>query len=70
MPLDIIKFLASNPFVNITKTSQYLKVSRQTASIYLKQLANTKSGILKSVKVGRDILYFNEQFISLLSLDV
>jgi predicted transcriptional regulator len=65
--MDIINFLASNPFVNITMTAKYLSITRQTAATYLKSLAEGDNAMLKSVKVGRDLLYFSPKFISLLS---
>lgn len=67
IPADITKFLASNPFVNITMTAKYLWISRQTTSIYLKNLSTWANPMLKSIKSGRDTLYYNPKFISLLS---
>ena len=65
--LDITKFLASNPFVNITMTAKYLSIARQTAATYLKSLSEWSTPMLKSMKSGRDTLYFSPKFISLLS---
>lgn len=67
VPLDIIKLLASSPFINITMTAKYLDISRQTASIYLKSLSSWDTPLLKSIKSGRDVLYYSPAFISLLS---
>ena len=37
---------------------------RQTASVYLKELENI--GLLRSVKMGREIYYINDDFLNIL----
>lgn len=67
IPLAIMKFLGSNPFVNITMTAKHLGIARQTAATYLKEMADEKCNILKHIKVGREMLYYSPEFIKLLS---
>lgn len=61
----IVKYIFSNPFISIKNMSEDLKITRQTASKYIKSLENSKT--LEAINYWRNILYFNEEFIKILS---
>ncbi len=62
---DLLELLYRQPYCKISMLEQAGIAKRQTASIYLKELEGI--GILRSVKMGRDIYYINDDFLKLLT---
>lgn len=62
---DLLELLYRQPYCKISMLEKAGIAKRQTASIYLKELENI--GILRAVKVGRDIYYINDDFLHLLT---
>jgi Fic family protein len=61
---ELVELLFSQPYCRIANLVESGVAKRQTASVYLKQLAQI--GILKEMKVGRDKLFIHPKLISLL----
>ncbi|OYT15091.1 MAG: addiction module protein [Bacteroidetes bacterium 4572_77] len=61
---ELIELLFEQPYSKIEYVVEKLNVERKAASRYLKILEN--AGILKSQKVGREIVYINEKLIEIL----
>jgi len=61
---DMIEFLFSYPFYNQKNMVDDLGVTRKTASGYFSHLE--KNGFITSMKIGRDVIYFNKNLIGLL----
>lgn len=62
---ELIELLFEQPYAKIEFVVEKLKVERKAASRYLKNLKDI--GILKSEKIGREILYLNTELIEILS---
>jgi len=62
---DLLELLYRQPYCKISMLEQAGIAKRQTASIYLKELEGI--GLLRSVKMGRDIYYINDDFLGLLT---
>ena len=62
---DLLELLYRQPYCKISMLEQAGIAKRQTASIYLKELAGI--GILRSIKIGRDVYYINDNFLNLLT---
>ncbi|MEF2174857.1 MAG: Fic family protein [Candidatus Absconditabacteria bacterium] len=61
----IVKFIFSNPYISIKSMSNEIGITRQTASKYIKKLQELE--ILETVNYNKSKLYFNPQFIDILS---
>lgn len=61
----LIKFLFSNPYISIKYMSENMNITRQTASKYIKNLQ--KLWVLKEIEYGKTKLYYNSDFIKILS---
>lgn len=61
---ELVELVFSQPYCRIANLVESGLAKRQTASVYLKQLAQI--GILKEMKVGRDKLFIHPELISLL----
>ncbi len=61
---DLINNLFRNPYTKIEFLEQELKVTRQTASIYLDKIAEL--GLLEKTKVGKSNYYMNTALIKVL----
>lgn len=61
----IVKFIFSNPYISIKSMSNEIWITRQTASKYIKKLQELE--ILETVNYNKSKLYFNPQFIDILS---
>jgi Fic family protein len=61
---ELVELLFEQPYSKIEFVVNYLNVERKAASRYLKELE--KIGVLKSQKVGREILYINKELIEIL----
>ena len=59
------EYLFSNPFYTQERLSKYLKVHRNTASRYFKELE--KIGLVKKFKYKNENIYYNQRFLDLLS---
>lgn len=64
---DLLAVLFEQPYCRIRDVRKRCGVSRPTASKWLNALVD--HGVLSSVKVGRERLYVNEQFVRLLTRD-
>lgn len=63
---DLLEILFKHPYTKITFLIDELGVTRKTATSYLKELE--AYGILKSVKVGREIYFVNIKLFELLQV--
>ena len=61
---DLLELIFKHPYTKISFLVEELKVTRKTATSYLRAIE--KVGILKSVKVGRDIYFVNTGLFDLL----
>ena len=61
---ELIELLFEQPYSKIEFVVEKLKIERKAASRYLKNLEDI--GVLKSEKVGREILYLNTELIEIL----
>ena len=61
---DLLELLYSQPYCKIQMLEAAGIAKRQTASVYLKELESI--GLLRSVKMGREIYYINDNFLNLL----
>ncbi|MCT4647979.1 MAG: Fic family protein [Carboxylicivirga sp.] len=61
---ELVELLFEQPYSKIDFVVNKLGVERKAASRYLKELENI--GVLKSQKVGREILYVNKELIEIL----
>lgn len=61
---DLIEFLFSYPFYNQKTMVNDLGVTRKTASLYFSKLEQIN--LITSLKIGRDVVYFNKRLIALL----
>lgn len=61
----LIRFIFSNPYISIKYMSKNINITRQTASKYIKNLQNL--WILEEVEYWKTKLYFNIDFIKILS---
>ena len=64
---ELVELVFSQPYCRITNLVESGLAKRQTASVYLKQLADI--GILKEIKVGREKLFIHPKLIGLLKQD-
>ena len=55
---DLMEVVFSSPYCRIRFLEEQLQVSRQTASNYLQKLV--EAGLLREVRVGRDVYFVNE----------
>ncbi len=62
---ELIELLFEQPYSKIEYVTKKLHVERKTASRYLKQLEQI--GILKSQKIGRELIYINTKLMVILS---
>jgi Fic family protein len=62
---DLIEILFRSPYCKIKLLEDTGIAKRQTASIYLKELEQI--GILRGIKMGRDIYYVNDAFLKALT---
>ncbi|WPO82774.1 Fic family protein [Chryseobacterium sp. JJR-5R] len=62
---ELVDLLFSYPYIKISILEQYNIAKRQTASEYLKKIAEL--GWLHPIKIGRDIYYSNYKLIDVLS---
>ena len=63
---DLLEILFTHPYTKITFLIDELGVTRKTATSYLKELE--ANGILRSVKVGREIYFVNIKLFELLQV--
>ena len=63
---DLLEILFKHPYTKITFLIDELGVTRKTATSYLKELE--AYGVLRSVKVGREIYFVNIKLFELLRL--
>lgn len=63
---DLLEILFRQPYCKIRFLEEAGIAQRQTASSYLQQLE--KIGVLKSIKIGREVYYINQPFLELLKL--
>ncbi len=61
---ELVEVLFNQPYSRIASLEKSLKISRFTASKYLKELEDI--GLLKAEKVGRDMIYINKPLFALL----
>ncbi len=61
----LVKFMFSNPFISIKYMSESMNITRQTASKYIKKLQELS--LLESIDYSKTKLYFNPDFIKILS---
>lgn len=61
---DLLELLFSHPYTKISFLVDTLKITRKTASSYLKAMENI--GIIKSIKMGRDVYFVNIALFELL----
>jgi Fic family protein len=61
---ELIELLFEQPYSKIDFVVRKLNVERKAASRYLKKL--NEAGILKSEKMGREIIYINEKLVEIL----
>ena len=61
---ELVELLFEQPYSKIEFVVNKLKVERKAASRYLKSLEDI--GVLKSEKIGREILYLNTELIEIL----
>ncbi len=61
---DLLELLFKHPYTKISFLANELEVTRKTATSYLRAIE--KIGILKSVKIGRDVYFINTQLFDLL----
>jgi Fic family protein len=61
----IVKFIFSNPFISIKFMSENMWITRQTASKYIKKLEWLH--LLDSIDYSKTKLYFNPEFVKILS---
>ncbi len=64
--MDLINVLFEQPYCKIKFVEEACRVTRQTASSYLRELEEL--GFLKGYKVGREMYYVNVPFFNLLTL--
>lgn len=64
---ELVEILFSQPYCRIANLVENGLAKRQTASVYLKQLAAI--GVLKEMKVGRDKLFVHPNLIDLLKTE-
>lgn len=62
---DLVELLYRQPYCKISILVKAGIAKRQTASIYLKELEDI--GLLRAIKMGRDIYYINDDFLNLLT---
>ncbi len=62
--LDLMNVLFAQPYTKIAFVQEACRVSRQTASSYLKELA--RNGFLRRIRAGREVYYINVPFFELL----
>ena len=61
---DLINILFKNPYTKIEFLEKELKVSRQTASIYLDKISEL--GLVEKTKMGKSNYYLNTGLIKVL----
>jgi Fic family protein len=61
---DLIEYLFSYPFYNQKNFAEAMNLSRNTTSSYFSKLQEIK--LLKSIKLGREYIYFCNEFLELL----
>ena len=64
---ELVELLFTQPYCRIANVVNAGLAQRQTASVYLKELA--KLGILDEIKSGRESLFVHPKYIELLSGD-
>ena len=64
---DLIELLFEQPYSKIDYVIEKIGVERKAASRYLKELESI--GVLKSIKMGRQVIYVNEDLIEILRRD-
>lgn len=64
---ELVDMLFAQPYCRIQNLVEADIAKRQTASVYLKQLASV--GMLREVKVGREKLFIHPNFVRLLTSD-
>lgn len=62
---DFIEVLFLSPYCKIKFLEEAKIAKRQTASTYLKEME--RIGILRGVKIGRDVYYVNDSFLKILT---
>jgi len=62
---DLIELIFEHPYCKIRFLEQRGLAKRQTASTYLKAFAD--AGLLRPVKVGREVYYINDRLLRVLS---
>ena len=62
---DLVEALFLFPYTRIQNLQQHLKISRQTASVYLNKLVEEK--ILEKMQIGRNQYFINSQLFNILS---
>ena len=61
---EILDFIFMKPYYSVEWLSDYLKVHRNTASVYLARFVEL--GFLKEIKVGRNKLFYFTEYFQLL----
>ena len=64
---ELVELLFTQPYCRVTDLVKHDVASRNTASRYLRELA--EGGVLEQRKEGREILYINNKFLELLKRD-
>jgi len=62
---QLLAVLFEQPYCRITTVVERCEVSRQTASSWLHTLV--EAGLLRDVKVGRELLFVNHEFLEVLT---
>ncbi|MEO6019994.1 MAG: hypothetical protein ABIP45_07070 [Knoellia sp.] len=62
---QFLEVLFEQPYCRIATVSRRCDVSRQTASAWLHALV--EAGLLSDVKVGRELLFVNHEFLDVLT---
>ncbi len=65
---DLLELLFKHPYTKIVFLVDELGVSRKTAGVYLRSIE--KTGILESVKMGRDVFFVNKRLFEMLQSGV
>ena len=64
---DLLEILFKHPYTKINFLVDELVITRKTASLHLKAIEET--GILESVKMGRDVYFINKKLFNLLQIN-
>lgn len=66
---ELVQLIFEQPYCRISNLVERHIAKRQTASVYLKQLASPEVGILTEVQVGREKLFVHSKLLELMTQD-